>query len=97
VDLGDRSRSSLLLRRIRDEVHRFAVGFHRKLRDKRLMESPLEQVSGIGKQRRLALLRAFGSIERIRSSGVDDIARVKGFSKPLAERLLDALRKKETI
>ncbi|HWR89915.1 MAG TPA: excinuclease ABC subunit UvrC [Dissulfurispiraceae bacterium] len=97
VELGDRSRSSLLLRKIRDEVHRFAIGFHRKLRDKRLMESPLEQVPGIGKQRRLALLRAFGSIERIRSSGVDDIAGVKGFSRPLAEKLLDALRKKETI
>lgn len=85
IDLEDRSKESLLLKKIRDEVHRFAISFHRKLRDKRLMESPLEKIPGIGKKRRLELLRHFGSIENIRKATVDDIAKIKGFNKKLAE------------
>jgi len=63
VDLEDRNGSSLLLKKVRDEVHRFVITFHRKLRDKRLTESLLEKIPGIGKKRRLELLRHFGSIE----------------------------------
>ncbi len=95
VDLEDRSRSSLLLKKIRDEAHRFAISFHRKLRDKRLMESPLEKIPGIGKKRRFSLLRHFGSIEDIRKAGIDDIAAIKGFNKKIAEKLLQGLRRKE--
>ncbi|RJQ39911.1 MAG: excinuclease ABC subunit UvrC [Nitrospiraceae bacterium] len=91
VDLEDRSPSSLLLKKIRDEAHRFAITFHRKLRDKRLMESPLEKIHGIGKKRRLALLRHFGSIEGIREAGIDDIAEIKGFNRKTAEKLLAEL------
>ncbi len=93
IDLEDRSSSSLLLKKIRDEVHRFAIGFHRKLRDKRLMESPLEKIPGIGKKRRLELLRHFGSIENIRKATVDDIAKIKGFNKKLAEKVVEGVRK----
>lgn len=92
IDLEDGSKASLLLKRIRDEVHRFAIGFHRKLRDKRLMESPLEKIPGIGKKRRLALLRHFGSIENIRKASADDIAKIKGFNKKVAENLSNLLR-----
>lgn len=84
---------SILLRKIRDEVHRFAVSYHRKLRDRRLLESPLERIKGIGKKRRLELLRAFGSIEGIRNSSVEEIARLKGFNKKIAQELLTALRR----
>ncbi|MBF0328669.1 MAG: excinuclease ABC subunit UvrC [Nitrospirae bacterium] len=87
IDIGDRSDSSLLLRKIRDEVHRFAVGFHRKSRDKRTLESPLEKIEGIGKQRRLSLLRHFGSLEGIRNASVEEIAALKGFNKELAEKV----------
>ncbi len=93
VDLEDRSPSSLLLKRIRDEAHRFAVGYHRKLRDKRLLQSPLEVIPGIGKKRRLELLRVFGSIEDIRNATIDEIARLKGFNKKVAENLLNKLRR----
>lgn len=92
IDLEDRSSSSLLLKKIRDEVHRFAISFHRKLRDKRLMESPLEKISGIGKKRRLELLRHFGSIENIRKASVEDIAKIKGFNKKVAEKVVEGVK-----
>jgi excinuclease ABC subunit C len=95
IDLTDQDGTSLLLRKIRDEVHRFVIGFHRKLRDRRLQESSLEQIPGIGRQRRLELLRTFGSIDAIRKATVDEVASVKGFSTNLAERILKGVRKHE--
>jgi excinuclease ABC subunit C len=92
IDLEDRSSASLLLKKIRDEVHRFAISFHRKLRDKRLMESPLEKIPGIGKKRRLELLRHFGSIENIRKATVDEIAKIKGFNKKVAEKVVEGIK-----
>ena len=94
LDLEDRRQSSLLLKKIRDEVHRFAVGYHRKLREKGLLQSPLERIHGIGKKRRLELLRVFGSIEDIKKASVDEIAKLKGFHKKVAENLLLELRRK---
>jgi excinuclease ABC subunit C len=91
VGLEDRSASSLLLRKIRDEVHRFAIGYHKKLRGKRLMVSPLEGVSGIGKKRRLALIRHFGSLEGVRKADVDELASVPGMNRRTAEALKKAL------
>jgi len=93
VDLEDGKPSSLFLKRMRDEVHRFAVSYHRKLRGKKLLRSPLEGIAGIGKKRRLALLRVFGSIESVANATVDEIAGIKGFSKSLAEHLLRGLRR----
>lgn len=93
VFLDDGRQSSLLLRKIRDEVHRFAISYHRKLRDKDLMESPLEKISGIGKKRRLDLLRHFGSINVIRNASIEEIAKLKGFNKKVAENLLHELRR----
>ncbi len=92
VDLEDRRRSSLLLKNIRDEAHRFAVGYHRRLREKGLLKSPLERIPGIGKKRRFELLKVFGSIEGIRNATIDEIARLKGFNKKIAENLLSELR-----
>jgi excinuclease ABC subunit C len=84
--------AALLLRKIRDEVHRFAITYHKKLRAKRVLESPLEQIPGIGKQRRFALLRHFGSIDAIRRASVEEISLLKGFHRGVAERILEALR-----
>jgi excinuclease ABC subunit C len=92
IDLEDKSKESLLLKKIRDEVHRFAITFHRKLRDKRLMESQLEKIPGIGKKRRLELLRHFGSIDNIRKASVEKIATVKGFNKKVAEKVVEGLQ-----
>jgi excinuclease ABC subunit C len=93
INLEDRSRESLLLKKIRDEVHRFALSYHRKLRGARLMQSPLEKIHGIGKKRRLELLRRFGSIDAIRDAPVEEIATLKGFNKVVAQNLVSELRR----
>jgi excinuclease ABC subunit C len=93
VNLEDRKRSSLLLKSIRDEAHRAAVGYHRKLRGKALLTSPLENVTGIGKKRRLELLRVFGSVENIKNATIEAIAGLKGFNRSVAENLLRELRR----
>jgi excinuclease ABC subunit C len=93
VNLEDKRQSSLLLKKIRDEAHRFAVGYHRKLREKGLLQSPLEKIPGIGKKRRLELLRVFGSIENIKHATINELAKLKGFNKKIAENLLSGLRR----
>ncbi|NWF52494.1 MAG: excinuclease ABC subunit UvrC [Nitrospirae bacterium] len=94
VNLDDGMPSSLLLKRIRDEAHRFAIGYHKKLRAKDLFRSPLESIAGIGEKRRLTLLRHFGSIEAIRNASVNEIKGLKGFNKKIAENILKELRRK---
>ena len=90
--LIDNSRpASLLLRKIRDEVHRFAIRYHRKQRAKRMFESGLESIYGLGRKRRFALLDHFGSIDAIKKASVEDIAGLKGFTKKLADDVLKAL------
>lgn len=93
IHLEDRSRESLLLKKIRDEVHRFALSYHRKLRGTKLLESPLERIHGIGRKRRLELLRRFGSIDAIRNAPMEEIAKLKGFNKVVAQNLLSELRR----
>ena len=95
LSLEDGGAPSLLLRRIRDEVHRFAVRYHKKLRAKRTFESPLEKIPGVARKRRFALLKHFGSIEAIRSAPVEEIAGLKGFHRRIAEKIHEALMKAE--
>jgi excinuclease ABC subunit C len=93
ISLDDRRNSSLLLKKLRDEAHRFAIGYHKTLRNKDMLQSPLEAIPGIGKQRRFELLRVFGSIEGIRNASQEEIARLKGFNKKIADNLLKSLRR----
>lgn len=90
IDLEDKTPSSFLLKRLRDEAHRFAVSFHRKLRSKRLMESSLEKIEGIGKKRRLSLLRHFGSISAIRKADIEELLKVPGMNRKVAQTLKEA-------
>lgn len=89
--LEDRRPSSILLRKIRDEAHRFAISYHKKLRKKATFDSLLERIPGIGKKRRLTLLKHFGSIDRIKSASAEEIASLPGFNLKVAKRLLDSL------
>jgi excinuclease ABC subunit C len=93
IDLEDGRSSSLLLKKIRDEVHRFAISYHKKLRSKKALASPLEKIYGVGRKRRFELLKHFGSIEAIRSAQVDEIAAIKGFNRQMADEVLTALKK----
>ncbi len=92
LELPRDSKALHLLQRIRDEAHRFAVSYHRKLRDERARRSPLDEIPGIGPRRRKLLLRLFGSLEGIRSASVEELASVPTMTRKLAERVLDYLR-----
>ncbi|MCZ7355851.1 MAG: excinuclease ABC subunit UvrC [Candidatus Methanoperedens sp.] len=70
-----------LLQRIRDEAHRFAIGYHRKLRGRRLDASWLDEIKGIGEKKKLVLLRYFGSVEELKKARLSDIERVPGIGK----------------
>jgi len=89
--LARRSPSLKLLQRARDEAHRFAVTYSRRRRSKRTITSELLTVPGIGPQRRRMLLERFGSVAGVRTATPEEIASLPGFSRALAERLIDRL------
>lgn len=81
-----------LLTQIRDEAHRVAITAHRKRRSQSRLKSPLDEVPGIGMQRRTRLLKTFGSLQGVLEASVRDLASVPGISEPLAERIFRAFR-----
>ncbi len=81
------SQALYLVQRIRDEAHRFAITYHRNLRSKGSLGSPLDLVSGIGPKRKRMLMRRFGSLKGIKEAAVDEIAAVPGMTRSLAIRL----------
>jgi excinuclease ABC subunit C len=85
-------RALRMLQRLRDEAHRFAHGYNRKLRHDRTLASELNEIPGIGPQRRRALLERFGSVRALRRATADEIAAVRGFSRQLGEQILSHLR-----
>jgi excinuclease ABC subunit C len=85
------SQALYLVQRIRDEAHRFAVTYHRRVRQKAGTRSALDSIPGIGPKRKRALLRKFGSVREIREARVDDIAATVGFTRSLAERVKEYL------
>jgi excinuclease ABC subunit C len=85
------SQALYLVQRIRDEAHRFAITYHRGVRQKAAVRSALDSIPGIGPKRKRALLRKFGSLQRIRQASLDDIAATPGFTRALAERIRDGL------
>lgn len=76
-----------LIQHIRDESHRFAITAHRNRRDKKRKESSLEQIDGVGPKRRRALLRHFGGLARIESAASEELAKVEGISRKLADHI----------
>ncbi|GAC1544748.1 MAG: hypothetical protein NVS2B9_11970 [Myxococcales bacterium] len=92
VVLRQNTSEMFLLQRLRDEAHRFAITFHRKLRRERNFRSVLEEIPGVGDKRKRALLTQFGSLKRIRAASVEEIAALPGFNQELAERVNGFLR-----
>ncbi|MFU8872668.1 excinuclease ABC subunit UvrC [Micromonospora sp. SL4-19] len=91
VILPRASEALYLLQRVRDEAHRFAITFHRQRRSKRMTESALDNIPGLGEVRRKALLRHFGSLKRLATATVEEITEVPGVGKRTAEAILAAL------
>ncbi|WP_049622822.1 excinuclease ABC subunit UvrC [Frateuria defendens] len=88
---GPASPALHLVAAVRDESHRFAISGHRKRREKARERSVLEDVPGIGARRRTALLKAFGGLPGVEAAGVEELTRVKGIDRGLAERIYAAL------
>ena len=91
IVLARSSQALHLVQRIRDEAHRFAITYHRKLRSKRTITSSMDTVPGIGPKRKRLLMRHFGSIKGIKEAGIEDIAAVPGMTRKLATRLKESL------
>ncbi|GAB6100112.1 excinuclease ABC subunit UvrC [Halanaerocella petrolearia] len=102
IFLPDREESILLSRdsdalylvqRVRDEAHRFAVSYHRKLRSRRLTHSMLDDIPGIGDKKRQALLEYFGSLAKIKQASEEELVEVSGISHRLASKIRDYLKR----
>ena len=91
VILPRASESLYLLQRVRDEAHRFAITYHRQKRSRAMAHSVLDGVPGLGEFRRKAILRAFGSVKRLRAASVEEIADVPGVGRRTAEAVHAAL------
>jgi len=77
---------------IRDEAHRFAITYHRKLREAGSLASVLDAISGLGEKRKTALLKKFETIEGIKAADVEELTKVPGMNRVVAERILLQLR-----
>lgn len=91
VFLNKKSQGQYLLMRIRDEAHRFAISYHKKLRKGKMTLSLLAEIKGLGKNRISALYDHFETIERIRAASVDELALVSNITKPIARLIYDYL------
>ena len=80
-----------LLQRIRDEAHRFALGYHHKVRRKQALASALDAVPGIGPQRKRSLLRHFGSVQAIKEASLEELAATSGMNLSLARKIKEYL------
>jgi len=87
VPLTKNSQELLFLMRIRDEAHRFAITYHKKLRAKKAFESQLDFIKGIGKRRRETLLKHFGSISGIREASIEEVSSIHGMNRRIAQEI----------
>ena len=82
-----------LITKFQDEVHDTAISYHRKLRDEAIKKSELDEIKGIGTTKKLALLKEFGSVEKIREASVEDLTKVTGINESLAQNIKEKLNK----
>ena len=91
LDIPQTSAALYLLQRIRDEAHRFALGYHQRLRQKEGIASALDSIPGIGPKRKKALLKKFGSVRGIKEASTDELSGVAGMTSKLAEKVKEYL------
>jgi excinuclease ABC subunit C len=94
IILDPASATTHLVARVRDEAHRFAIEYHRKLRERQAIASELDEISGIGEARKKALLRHFGSVARVRQATAEELAGVKGMNKKAVQEIVEFYRNK---
>ncbi len=96
IDLPRACEAQRLLQRVRDEAHRFAITYHRLLRDQRTTHSELDLIPGIGRMKKLALLHRFGSVEQVRRASPDDLKEVRGINQHDVLRIREYFSRGET-
>jgi excinuclease ABC subunit C len=94
VPLARNSQEFYLLQRIQDEVHRFAITFHRQLRGKSMIQSILDEIPGVGQKRKQLLLKHFGSVKKMQHASVEDFMKI-GIPKNVAESIVRTLQNSE--
>lgn len=94
IDIDIRSEAFKLITRIQDETHRFAITYHRSLRNKKEIHSILDDIEGVGPARRKALMRHFKSIEKIRTASVEELLEVDKINEDIADNIYTFFRKK---
>jgi excinuclease ABC subunit C len=87
IPLSETSQELLFLMRVRDEAHRFAITYHKKLRGKKALESELDSIPRIGEKRKTMLLKQFGSVAAIREASLEELSSIPGMDKRAAEEL----------
>ncbi|MEW6048077.1 MAG: excinuclease ABC subunit UvrC, partial [Bacillota bacterium] len=87
IELSRDSYALHLLQQVRDEAHRFAVGYHRQLREKRAVHSALDDIPGVGPKRKKQLIEHFGSLKRVREATLEELLAVPGLPRSVAERI----------
>ena len=97
IDISRWPAALFLLQRLRDEAHRFAVSYHRKVKEKEDFNSLLNQVPGVGPEKRKALLKGLGDLGKIREATVLDLQKIKGIGKELATAIVAFFRKENNF
>lgn len=93
IRIPDNNEGLHLLQRVRDEAHRFGVTYHRKLRSKKITESSLDNIPGIGEKRKISLLKTLKSIDEVKNASVDELAEVNLINRSLAETIYEYFHK----
>ena len=93
-EIDKKSQLFKFLTEIQDETHRFAIDYHRSMRNKNMIKSELDDIKGIGQKRKMAIFNKFGSIENIKNSTIEEISAIPGFNKKIAEQILDYFKEK---
>ena len=91
ISIPQTSKGFYLLKRLRDEAHRFAIDYHRKLRGKQVTKSLLDSITGVGNLRKLMIFKYFGSIQTLRKASEKEIAKVPGIGPKTAKLIYEAL------